>query len=276
MNRGLAILGTAVLGPGVGHLMLAQNRAAAAWLVAAAAAYTGAALLPELMLWGLLLRVPCCLELWWTTRGLEARRRSLLVGIVSGVGIKIAVAVLLRLVWFEAYTISSGSMAPTLEIGDHILSLEAAYWFSEPEVGDVVVFDTPCHPGKIYVKRVVAAAGDRIEIRCGTLYLNDAELESVPGDRSPLERSRFDFPVRPMFAPCDGVSPPGEFLPSRGGPADCPRQGQFEVPPGHVFILGDNRENSQDSRIWGPIALDRIRGRATGVWWPWGRIGRIH
>lgn len=311
----IAVLSTAVLGSGVGHVIVARDRAATLWIAASTAAFAGAVLVPELLLAGTALRIPCCIELWWSSRGRQAPRRSLLLALIAAVVTKLALITAVHAVWMETYKIASGSMAPTVEAGDHIFVFEPAYWFSEPAVGDVVAFESPCVPGKIYVKRVVATAGDRVEIRCGTLYLDDTELASSPAgdcvirdvdpdggrawtqdarcvresargaswtvahpmtdDRSVQARNRSDFPIRETLLPCGGVVPPGSFVPTRGGPPKCPRHRAFVVPPGHVFVIGDNRENSLDSRVWGPVPTERIRGRATGIWWPWGRIGAI-
>lgn len=164
----------------------------------------------------------------------------------------------------EAFFIPSESMVPTLQVGDRVLVNKFIYHFTEPESGDIVVFKTPegvdnSVDGNVIeraigwlqgnrderqdlIKRVVALPGDRIAIRNGVLLVN--------GERQREPYLNNDFPDRSTFGP-------------------------ERVPENHVFVMGDNRTNSRDSRFIGPIPKENIEGEAFIRFWPPGRIGLL-
>jgi signal peptidase I len=143
----------------------------------------------------------------------------------------------------EAFRIPSGSMIPTLEIGDRILANKVVYRLSEPQRGDIVIFDgVEGEEDQTLIKRVVGVAGDTIQVKDGTLYVNDEPQEE---------------PYLNKESP-----PEGSF-----GPTKVPRR--------HVFVMGDNRGNSGDSRIFGPVALGHVRGKALIRFWPIDKIGPL-
>lgn len=127
--------------------------------------------------------------------------------------------------------IPSGSMEDTLQIGDRVLGFRLAYLFSEPERGDIVMFDFPDDESKIYIKRIIGLPGELVEVIEGKVYINGAE--------EPLEEDYLK------------ELPSGTF-------------GKFWVPEGHYFMLGDNRNNSWDSRKWDNkyVAREKIRCKA--------------
>lgn len=135
----------------------------------------------------------------------------------------------------EAFVIPSGSMIPTLQIGDRVLANKFIYDFTDPEKGDVVVFESVEMEGQDLIKRVVGAPGDTVEIRNNTLYVNG----------EPREGSY-----------TNGES--GDGLP----------QGQVEVPEDSYFVMGDNRGNSADSRAFGPVPEENLEGEAFVIFWP--------
>jgi len=131
-------------------------------------------------------------------------------------------------------------MEPTLFPGDRIIVNKIGYKFREPERGDVIVFHYPLDPERDFVKRVIAFEGETIEIRNNYVYIDGQRLEE---------------PYIP-----DVVI--GDFEPVR-------------VPKGHYFVMGDNRNNSEDSREWGPLDKDLLIGKAIFIYWPFSRFGAI-
>ncbi len=150
----------------------------------------------------------------------------------------------------EAYVVPTGSMEPTLEVNDHIFVNKLAYgvripfskvWlakFQEPKRGDVVVFRYPKDEGTFYIKRVIGLPGDEI------LYSEEGVL-FVNGQ--PLDESSYETKLR------------NEQRPRAFGP--------LTVPQGQLFAMGDNRDNSSDSRVWGFLPVENILGRAAFKWW---------
>ena len=142
----------------------------------------------------------------------------------------------------EAFWIPSGSMIPTLQINDRVLVNKFIYRFTEPERGDIVVFESVESSDEDLIKRVVGLPGDEIAVRGGKLFVN-GEPQKEPYTNQKL-------PDTTSFA-------------------------QTTVPEGHVFVMGDNRGNSQDSRVFGPLPRENIEGEAFLRFWPPGRIGLL-
>jgi signal peptidase I len=263
---------------------------------------------------------------------------------VESIGVAIAIALVLRAFVVEAFKIPSSSMIPTMEIGDHIFVNKFIYgvripWtrtklfeVRPPRRGEVIVFMNPCIPDKDYIKRIVAVAGDTVEMRCSVLYVNGvaqpAELvdgtkcsywdynerggtwghpacsryrENLDGtvhdafyDAGRPERDKArtdpdfdsdagDFPEinhlgQADLPSCEAMGqeatehpePVGTILKTTDasmarGP--CAPTMQYKVPPGYVFCMGDNRDNSNDSRKWGPVPVENIKGKALFIWW---------
>ncbi len=165
-------------------------------------------------------------------------------------GPAILIALAVRSSVVQAFWVPSGSMLPTIQIGDHIFVNKLAYTvrmpladfalteMKPPERGDIVVFVGPHDPKTDLIKRVVAIAGDTIEIRDKQLLVNDA-----PADDS---HAHFEQPV--AIGQRDNMA-------------------KQTVPPGKFFVMGDNRDHSYDSRFWGFANVADIKGRATFVYW---------
>jgi len=151
----------------------------------------------------------------------------------------------------EARYIPSESMLPTLEVGDRLIVEKMTYRFSPIERGDIVVFEAPPRAlgnGNAFIKRVVGLPGERIDIRAGQVFINGDAL------REPyiLEAPRYPDPDWEALGLPDGL-----------------------IPKDAVFVMGDNRNNSQDSHVWGALPLQNVIGQTVFRFWPPARIGRI-
>ncbi len=202
-----------------------------------------------------------------------AKQKSPVREYAEALGFALLLALVIRMFVVQAFKIPSGSMLPTLQIGDHILvnkfiygarieipltqvSLGQLPGIRQPRPGDVVVFIWPKDRSKDFIKRVIATAGQTIEVKQKQVY-----IDGKPWD-----------------------DPHATFTPSHGGPASGENYGPFTVPPGTVFVMGDNRDQSYDSRFWGPVPLADIKGQAIIIYWSWDgpdrwvrwdRIGRL-
>lgn len=173
----------------------------------------------------------------------------------------------------SGYRVPTSTMAPVLKPGDFIFSYKLPYGIKipltqqkigieAPARGDVVVFTFPDQPRVNYVKRVIGLPGDMVQIRAGRLEVNGQLFEYKPGDASLIT----DIPN------FDGLDVFSEMAPE--GPRqvllrrNTPRQdfGPILVPQGQVFLLGDNRDASDDSRYWGSVPLERVEGRVFVIW----------
>ena len=142
----------------------------------------------------------------------------------------------------EAFWIPSASMVPTLKYGDRVLVNKFIYRFTEPQRGDIIVFKSVEGDGQDLIKRVVGVPGDEIAVRGGTLFVNGEP------QKEPYVNKK--YPDRSFYAPTT-------------------------VPKDHVFAMGDNRANSQDSRVFGPVPEKNIEGEAFLRFWPPDRIGSL-
>lgn len=213
---------------------------------------------------------------------------------IRSIGPAILVALAIRAFLFEPFSIPSGSMLPTLQIGDYVVVTKFAYgvripftnqlaWERKlPARGDVIVFDHPLRTGDDLIKRVVGLPGDEIRLEDGVVLVN-----GEPQDRRLLEEDHaFDDYSEGMrrWVPSEGDLYV-EALDRRDGEVHRhfviqqverePPEGPFRVPAGHVFVLGDNRDNSADSRRDGTwyVPVGHIRGRADVIGFSWGQGG---
>lgn len=170
----------------------------------------------------------------------------------------------------EAFRIPAGSMYPTLRIGDQIFVGKTQPFFDTVKRGDVVVFPYPENPAKNFIKRVIGLGGDKIQYVNGELYIND---RLVPG-------RKLDEPLDAELSNLSNIGAPVLYE-ERNGEAVYRIQyfhdkssingGPWRVPLDSVFVMGDNRENSQDSRVWGPVKTETIIGKAVKIYWSWNR-----
>lgn len=160
--------------------------------------------------------------------------------------IALVAAVLLRLFVVSAYRVNSASMEGSLFTGDYIFVNKLAYDYgTEPQIGDIIVFDYPNNPEKKFIKRIVASAGQEVQVADKILYV-DGEVASIP----------------PMSKHIDKRIIPGDL-------SFRDNFGPYIVPPDQYFVMGDNRDDSRDSRFWGAVSLDHIRGKTVFIYWSW-------
>jgi len=291
-TRGLILTSTiATLGfsAGIGSIVVRRWRRAAVWLALEVAFYAVAiasilASRPGLMWAGFFaalgLRIPAAIDAYRLARravALASWRVLIAAWLVLTVGPVVLAAGVIRPFIVEAFQIPSKSMYPTLLVGDHLFVDKL---HRTPRRGDVVVFRFPPDPPADYVKRVVALPGDVVAIADGKLAINGVEL--------PLERFQEDCPkgADGFTAYEDGIPCvlSREVLDGRkytiAPQAVLQPFGPLVVPPGHVFVLGDNRDNSSDSRVFGPVPLETVKGVVLFIWWSrgpsgvrWDRVG---
>jgi signal peptidase I len=194
---------------------------------------------------------------------------------VEPIIIAVLIALFVRTFIVQAFKIPSSSMEPTLLVGDYLLVNKFIYGtrlpfidkkifeFKKPRRGDIIVFIYPKDRSKDFIKRVIGEEGDKVEVIQNKIFINDQRIDDPWGfysEKNPLAR----------------------YLPS------MERYGPVVVPKDSLFVLGDNRDNSQDSRFWGFVTLNEVRGKAFIIYfsldWPaksvidkvrWARIGKL-
>ncbi|MBX2803880.1 MAG: signal peptidase I [Myxococcales bacterium] len=196
---------------------------------------------------------------------------------------------------FEPFRIPSGSMAPTLEIGDQVVVNKASYglwvpaslveifkvtdeiWvpprmelinWGDPERGDIIVFRWPRNTRVNYIKRVVGIPGDRIRVKNNQVFLNDEPQPMVYQDRFNFVDDQCNSASMKRHLETIGEVD-HEVLTKAGFAGRLRDMSEKTVPEGHVFVMGDNRDNSEDSRAWGFVSYDKIKGKAHFVWFSW-------
>lgn len=212
-------------------------------------------------------------------------KKSALRQNVESLFIAIALALFIRTFIVQPFKIPSGSMIPTLLIGDHLLVSKFIYGtkipftdkrilpLSDIKRGDVIVFtypdyeNDPSKRGVDYIKRVIGIPGDSIDVRGRNLYINGQEiplrfLGDFLDERSGLGYDKYEenlFGKKHLVIYLKGKdsTEKGSYLPVA------------RVPQGRIFVMGDNRDNSQDSRFWGYVPIENIAGRAFIIHWSW-------
>jgi len=164
------------------------------------------------------------------------------------IGLALAISVLIRLLVAEPRYIPSNSMIPTLDIGDRLAIEKVSYHFNPPTTGDIIVFEPPeilqlqgYSKDQAFIKRIIGLPGQTIDIKNGVVYIDDRPLEE------------------------DYIAELPDYL----------WQGPVKIPEDQYFVMGDNRNNSNDSHIWGFLPKENIIGRAVFRFWPFERIGLV-
>lgn len=201
----------------------------------------------------------------------EVKKKHIVREYAESIIIAVILALIIRTFIVQAFKIPSGSMEDTLAIGDHLLVSKFIYGtkipftdsrilkFRDPRQGDVIVFEYPVDPSKDFIKRVVGVPGDTVQGINKKVYVNGKPYEN------PHE-----------------VHKESDLIPKEQNPRDT--FGPVTVPPGAYFVMGDNRDRSYDSRFWGFVKMDKIKGLAFIKYWSWdkekfrirfGNIGRL-
>jgi len=198
-------------------------------------------------------------------------------------GIALILALVMRSSFVQAYVIPSSSMEPTILVGDHIFVNKLAYGFRIPDSiaglpvpglssgkylmrsgafhhGDIIVFESPRERGVDLIKRVIGLPGDKIQVIDGVVWRNGARMPDPHAFFAPREAARSPF------SPADNF-PPRDPLHSELDP------GPVVVPAGKLFMMGDNRDDSLDSRFWGFADQNDVEGRALFIYFSWDREG---
>ncbi|MBF0159979.1 MAG: signal peptidase I [Magnetococcales bacterium] len=205
--------------------------------------------------------------------------RNPLVEYYDAMVVAVAVALAVRTFMIEPFKIPSGSMIPTLLVGDYLFVNKMAYGHRAPFMktrlfqgegprrGDVVVFEYPRDPGKDYIKRVVGLPGDRILYEGHRLYINNVpvQYQGREGYSYHNERNQKIESDRYLERLPDAVE--YSVLWQRDGLSSM--RTDEVVPEGHYFVMGDNRDNSNDSRFWGFVPGHRLVGKAVVLFWSW-------
>jgi len=175
---------------------------------------------------------------------IKVRKKSVLREYTEAILVAVLLALLIRTYVVQAFKIPSGSMIPTLLVGDHILVNKFIYQFTDPKRGDVIVFKFPVDESRDFIKRIIAVGGEDLYIKDQKIYIN----------------------CKPLDASCRPIDDPwGKW----GEGLGMSETTSVHVPPGSYFVMGDNRNNSQDSRYWGFVKREKLKGRAFLIYWSW-------
>ena len=197
------------------------------------------------------------------------------------------VVALLALRWtiVEPYVVPTGSMEPTLKPGDRLYALKCAYdvrfpfteWIlfhtGKVKRGDVILFRYPKDPSLTYVKRALALAGDKIRVTDGIVYVNGEEIAKLPTDSRDTMYDIESADTKTLYIETIGKLRHYVILDRRVDQSYDDQlmrhrfTSEIEVPADHVFAMGDNRDNSSDSRSWGFVPVENLKGRAMFIWY---------
>lgn len=169
----------------------------------------------------------------------------LVIEILLIIVVAVGLATLFTRFVMQPYEIPSGSMEQTIEVGDRVFSEKVSYMFGDPVQGDIITFEDPADSERVLIKRVIATGGQTVDLRDGVVYVNGTPLDE------PYTQGK------PSYDLNSGITYP------------------YTVPEGYVWVMGDNRTNSADSRAFGAIPFESVTGHAVLRYWPLDRFGGL-
>ncbi len=201
---------------------------------------------------------------------MAGKKRSIVREYVEAALWALVLTFLLRAFVIQAFRIPSESMLNTLLVGDFLFVNKFEYGpkipfthvrlpgIRAPRTGDIIVFQFPLNPSQDFIKRCIATGGQTVEVRDKKVYVDGRPSEAADAHALHLD---------PTVQPCPPDAPP---YPDDANLRQCRDEfGPYRVPPGRLFMMGDNRENSNDSRFWGTVPMDYVKGRALFIYWSW-------
>jgi signal peptidase I len=282
-SRGVAIA-LALLGPwGTGQIYLGQTRRGFLWLVIPSAfvapCFIALPILGGMIGYGRVLAIVVIATLvTWFASLVDVhlvppeRVRRVHAGWVFGywvLGVLFTIAVRLpiRALVIEAFRIPSASMAPSILVGDHLMADKLVLRARHPKRGEAIVFQNPEHPEQDFVKRVIAVPGDRLEVRGGHPSLNGWEVPHCRVGTATVSAGQGESSTGEVFVEFLDGETYLTFFDQMASPTMTEFQGPYSVPQGEVWVMGDNRHNSHDSRFWnggvgGGVPFELVKGRA--------------
>ncbi len=176
--------------------------------------------------------------------------RARVIHLILAILVIIFISWFLRSYIFQAYKIPSGSMTETILEGDMVFSEKVSYYFEEPQAGQIVTFEDP-EPGRednrILIKRIIATGGQTVDLRDGFVFVDGKQLDE------PYTQGKPSYPL----------------VPARNVEIVYP----YTVPDGYLWVMGDNRTDSSDSRYFGAVPVESVTGHAVLAYWPLNRFG---
>lgn len=197
-----------------------------------------------------------------STPNKKLKKKSVFREYAEAAAIAIILALFIRTFVIQAFKIPSGSMIPTLLVGDHILVNKFIYGIKLPFVNktmipirtpqrdDVIVFIYPQDESKDFIKRVIGLPGEILKMVDRKIYINGKPYDDEYGVFKESQGQRMLTPAKSNFGP-------------------------VSIPEGHLFVMGDNRDNSHDSRFWGFVPIESVRGKALIIYWSWPNLKRF-
>ncbi len=203
--------------------------------------------------------LPGCIGRWLGKEKKSKKKKSVVREYIEAIAVAVLMALVIRQFVAQAFRIPSGSMEDTLLVGDFLMANKFIYGptvpftdirlpgIRKPRTGDIVIFKYPRNPRKDFIKRVIATEGQRVEIKDKVVYV-DGELLPLPAESKFTDRRILSR----------GISYRDNY-------------GPVTVPKDAFFVMGDNRDNSQDGRFWGFVPMKNLKGKAMILYWSWNK-----